>query len=118
LSVLNSKRTLWTKFRRFDAAILVMGGIWSILTEAEIRKAETEERIRYGERIKKLREKESAVKKTLGHLFEARDEGWDDLKEGVGSAWNTLKSSFKEAKSEFERGLKEGMEKENGKDQE
>ena len=87
------------------------------LLEAEIQKAKNEERIRYGERIKNLREKEEAVKETLGYLFKARDEGWDDLKEGVGSAWTTLKSSFKEAKSEFERGLKEGMEEKNGDDE-
>jgi hypothetical protein len=88
------------------------------LLEAEIQQAETDERIRYEKRIKNLREKERAVKETLGQIFNARDEGWDDLKEGVGSAWSSLKSSFKEAKSEFERGLKEGMNEQGGNDKE
>ncbi|MCF8129712.1 MAG: hypothetical protein K9N10_14480 [Deltaproteobacteria bacterium] len=85
--------------------------------EAEIQKAKADERDRYEIRIKGLREKEEAVKETLGHIFGERDEAWDDLKEGVGSAWSSLKSSLKEAKTEFEKGLKEGMEEKPRKDE-
>jgi len=86
------------------------------LLEAEIQKVETDERNRYENRIKGLRNKKDAVKETLGRIFEVRDDAWIDLKEGVGSTWSSLKSSLKEAKSEFKKGLKEGMEEKPGKD--
>jgi hypothetical protein len=86
------------------------------LFEAEIRQADSDERIRYEERIKNLRQKKAAVMETLGKMTNSRDDGWDDLKEGVGSTWSSLKSRFKEAKSEFEKGLKEGMEEKNAKE--
>jgi chromosome segregation ATPase len=85
--------------------------------EMEIKKAKADECNRYESRIKRLREKEQAVKKTLGNIFEVRDEAWDDLKEDVGSAWASLKTSLQEAKTEFEKGLKEGMEERPGKDE-
>jgi DNA anti-recombination protein RmuC len=84
--------------------------------EGEIQKARADVRNRYEIRIKRLREKEAAVKKTLGEIFDVRDEAWDDLKEGVGSAWVSLKSSLKEAKTKFEKSFKEGMEENPGKD--
>ena len=37
----------------------------------------------------------------LNELEEARDDGWEDLKAGVESAWNSLGSSLKSAASHF-----------------
>jgi len=78
--------------------------------EGEARKAKAEGRNPFESRIEALRQKEKAVKETLGRILEARDDAWDDLKKGMGSAWSSLKTSLTKAKSEFERGLKEGME--------
>ncbi|MCG6877791.1 MAG: hypothetical protein LJE96_01330 [Deltaproteobacteria bacterium] len=85
--------------------------------ESEARKAQAEEWNRYEKRIKALREKEQAVKETLGKIFEDEDDTWDQMKQGITSAWSSLKDSLKEAKSEFDKGLKEGMEEKSGKDE-
>ena len=85
--------------------------------EAEARKEQTEEWNRYEMKIKALREKEQAVKETLGKIFEDKNDPLDQMKQGMTSAWSLFKGSLKEAKSEFEQGLREGMEEEPGKDE-
>ncbi len=82
--------------------------------EEETRKAQADERTRYEERIKALREKEEVVERTLKRIFEQKADTWDELKEGVASAWFSFKGSLKEAKSEFEKGLEEGTERKPG----
>ncbi len=84
--------------------------------EAETKKATADERFRYEKMIKALREKEAAVKETLGRILDVREDAWDEIKHGMESAWSSLKGSLKAAKTEFERGLKEGMEEKPGKE--
>ena len=82
--------------------------------EAEARKADAESRIRYEDHLKSLREKQAGAKKALAGISDAKDDAkddaWSDLAQGLELTWSSLKSSFIKAKSEFEKGYREGME--------
>ncbi len=80
--------------------------------EAHARMAKAEERMRYESRIEALRQKEQEARKTLQQILEAKEDAWMDLKNGLESAWDSLKSTLLEAKSEFQRGYREGSETE------
>jgi predicted nucleic acid-binding Zn-ribbon protein len=77
--------------------------------EAEARKAGAEARIRYEGHLKALREKQAEAKDVLNNISDAKDDAWTDLAQGLESVWNALKSGFLDAKSEFEKGYREGM---------
>ena len=47
---------------------------------------------------------------TIGELQQTGEEPWEDLKQGLENSWEIFKASFTKAKSEFERGYREGRE--------
>ncbi len=80
---------------------------------AESRKeGVTEVGIEYGERIAELRRRRETIEQQAAEIEEAGEGAWEELKEGLEKTWEGLKAVFREAKSEFERGYRAGMEEE------
>ena len=78
--------------------------------EAKADKAEAEAKIEYHKQIADLRSRRKEVEAKIRELQAAGEGAWEDLKQGLENSWEILKTSFKKAKSEFERGYKEGSE--------
>jgi predicted RNase H-like nuclease (RuvC/YqgF family) len=78
--------------------------------EAKADQAEVRAKIEYHKRIADLRARRKEVEDNIGELQQAGEGAWEDLKQGLENSWEILKASFTKAKSEFERGYKEGRE--------
>jgi len=76
--------------------------------EAKADQAEAQAKIEYHKRIADLRARRKEVEDMIGELHQAGEGAWEDLKQGLENSWEILKASFTKAKSEFERGYKEG----------
>ena len=73
-----------------------------------IDKADAETRIRYYKQLENLRERRKGVEESIAELQQAGESVWEDLKQGLENSWEILKTSLSKAKSEFERGYREG----------
>ena len=73
--------------------------------------AEAQAKIEYQKRADELENNRKDFENKIAAVQQAGESSWEDLKEGVDSSWKILKMSLSEAKSEFERGYKEGKEK-------
>jgi uncharacterized coiled-coil DUF342 family protein len=73
-----------------------------------IDKADAETRITYYKKLENLRERRKGVEDSIEELQKAGESAWEDLKQGLENSWEILKTSLTKAKSEFERGYKEG----------
>lgn len=60
--------------------------------------------------MEEFREKRKELSDRLSEIESASDDAWESLKQGLESSWEKIKSSFSHAKSDFERGYKEGRE--------
>jgi uncharacterized coiled-coil DUF342 family protein len=76
--------------------------------EARADRAKAEVSLKYLQQVEDLREKRKEVEDQAAKLQQAGEGAWEDLKQGVEDSWKILKTSFKKAKSEFERGYREG----------
>jgi uncharacterized coiled-coil DUF342 family protein len=79
--------------------------------EAKADQAKAEAKLKYLQQIADLRAKRKEVEDQVAKLQQAGEGAWEDLKQGLESSWEILKASFMKAKSEFERGYREGREK-------
>lgn len=77
---------------------------------AKAEQAEAEAKIEYHKRLEDLRAKRGELEEKIAELQQAGEGAWEDLKQGLENSWDILKISFSRAKSEFERGYKEGRE--------
>lgn len=77
---------------------------------AKAEQAEAEAKIEYHRRLEDLRAKRGELDEKIAELQQAGEGAWEDLKQGLENSWDILKISFSRAKSEFERGYKEGRE--------
>ncbi len=75
---------------------------------AEVDQAEADSKIEYDKRLEDLRARRKDLEEKLAELQQAGDSAWNDLKKGVENSWIILKESMAKAKSEFERGYREG----------
>jgi len=78
--------------------------------QAKADQAKAASKIQYQKQITELREKRKEIEDKIAALQEAGESAWEDLKQGLENSWEILKTSFTRAKSEFERGYKEGRE--------
>jgi len=76
--------------------------------EAKSDQAEAGAKIEYHKRIADLRARLKEVGDKIGELQQTGEGPWEDLKQGLENSWDILKASFTKAKSEFERGYREG----------
>ena len=75
-----------------------------LVDRAEGLKADT--RLKFRERIEKIRDKRQKAKTRLKALQSASGDAWDDLKEGVDEAFDALGDAVKSARSEFRESKK------------
>jgi hypothetical protein len=69
--------------------------------KAKADKAEAEAQIEYYKQIEDMQVKQEAAREKLTELKEAGEGGWEDLKVGLESAWNSLGDAVKSATSRF-----------------
>jgi uncharacterized coiled-coil DUF342 family protein len=77
---------------------------------SRVDQARAESRIEYQKQLSELREKRNGLEDKIGVMQQAGESAWEDLKQGLENSWEILKVSISKAKSEFERGYKEGKE--------
>jgi hypothetical protein len=66
--------------------------------------------VQFEQRIEELRQKRHALRQRAAKVEETGEGGWEELKEGLEKTWEGLKSGLMEAKAEFQRGYRAGME--------
>ncbi|MEJ2023655.1 MAG: hypothetical protein P8Y00_01290 [Deltaproteobacteria bacterium] len=77
---------------------------------AKADEADAEAKIEYHKQLEELRAERKDVEEKIAEVQQAGDSAWKDLKQGLENSWKILKISFSRAKSEFDRGYKEGRE--------
>lgn len=77
--------------------------------EAEAREASADAAPKYKRQIRELRQKAEEAQETLAKIHEGDQDAWRDLKKDAKTAWGAFKKSLAKAKSEFQRGYKEGL---------
>jgi hypothetical protein len=70
--------------------------------------AEAQAKIEYQKRIEKLEKNRKDLEVKISALQQAGESAWEDLKAGIDNSWEIFKGTLAKAKSEFERGYKEG----------
>ena len=73
---------------------------------AKADQADAEAKIEYHKQLEDLRTKRKDLEDNIAELQQAGDGAWEDLKQGLENSWDILKTSFRKAKSEFERGYR------------
>ncbi len=79
------------------------------ILDTQVSKAKADTKIKYQEQIGELHQKHAELARRLTKIQEAREDVWEDLKGGFENVWDSMKESFSRAKSEFERGYREGQ---------
>ena len=69
--------------------------------KAQAKSSAAGARIKYAEQIDELEQKFDATKTKLKELGEASDDAWEDLKDGVESAWGALSAAIRNAAAKF-----------------
>jgi len=72
--------------------------------------ADAEAKIRYYKELEDLQAKRRDLEDKIAQLQHAGEGAWEDFKQGLENSWQILKASFSKAKSEFEKGYREGRE--------
>ena len=77
---------------------------------ARADQADAQAKIAYRKQLNELRTKRRDLEEKIGAVQQAGEGAWEDLKQGLENSWEILKASVSKAKSEFERGYREGRE--------
>lgn len=75
---------------------------------AKADQAEAQSKIEYYKRLEDLRAKRRDLQDKIAGMEQAGEGAWEDLKQGLENSWEVFKASLSKARSEFERGYKEG----------
>ena len=70
--------------------------------KAKAKHAEASLKADYYETIEELLKKRSEAQSKLEKLQEARDDAWEDMKQGVEESWTTFAAAVKSAVSRFQ----------------
>ena len=73
--------------------------------------AEGEAKIRYLQQMEDLRAKRKDIANKIDALKDVSESVWEDLRQGIETSWETWKENFHKARSEFEKGYKQGRKK-------
>lgn len=71
--------------------------------KAKADQAKAGSKIEYHKQLEDLREKRRDVRERIVAMEQAGEEAWEDLKQGLETSWEILKSSFSKAKARFDR---------------
>ena len=74
----------------------------------DAQRMENKTAIEFERRILHLQQKCEAAKRKIKQIKQSDNAGWEELKEGAEQMWDGIKDLFKDTKSEFYQGLKEG----------
>ena len=69
--------------------------------KAKADSAEADAQLVYYKKIEELRSMQETAANKLIELKDAGDDAWEDLKAGIGSAWDSLGNALKSAASRF-----------------
>ena len=69
--------------------------------EAQARHAEADMKLKYREQLDELEKHRAKATAKLAQLHAAGDDAWEDLREGVESAWDAMEKAMKSATSRF-----------------
>lgn len=79
--------------------------------QAKADQAEAETKIAYENQLADLQAMREDVDEKISEMEQADESALEDLKQGVENSWQILKIGFSNAKSEFDRGYREGRTK-------
>ena len=69
--------------------------------KAQAKSSAADARIKNAKQVDELEQKINATKSKLKELGEASDDGWEQLKVGVESAWGALSTAIRNAAAKF-----------------
>jgi hypothetical protein len=69
--------------------------------KAQAKSSAADARIKHAKQVDDLEKKFDATKAKLNELGEASDDAWDQLKDGVESAWGALRVAIRNAAAKF-----------------
>jgi hypothetical protein len=69
--------------------------------KAQAKSSAADARIKYAKQVDELEQKVDATKAKLKELGEASNESWEQLKDGVETAWGALIAAFRDAAAKF-----------------
>jgi uncharacterized coiled-coil DUF342 family protein len=69
--------------------------------QAKANSAHEEAFVSLNRRITELKEKRDLLKIRMEELRKRGDDAWEDLREGIGTAWKVLGDSIEDAKTRF-----------------
>jgi hypothetical protein len=78
----------------------------------KVEQTDIDAKIEYQKQLEDLRARLKDLDDKITPMQQVDEGGWEDLKQGIENSWEILKISISKAKSEFERGYKEGREEE------
>ena len=69
--------------------------------KAQTKISTADARIKYAKNVEEIEQRVSATKAKLKELGEASEEAWEQLKDGVESAWGALSAAIRNAAAKF-----------------
>jgi hypothetical protein len=69
--------------------------------KAQAKSSAADARIKYAKQVDDLEQKIDATKAKLKEMGEASDDAWEQLKDGVESAWGALSTAVRNAAAKF-----------------
>ncbi len=75
---------------------------------ADAQRIKGEDKAEFEKRIENLQKKCKIAEEKMEQIRQSDNVGWEELKGGAEEIWDGLKQLFKDTKSEFSKGLKEG----------
>lgn len=69
--------------------------------KAQAKSVAADARIKYAQQVDELEQKVDATKARLKELGQAGDDAWEQLKDGVESAWGALSAAIRDAVAKF-----------------
>ena len=78
------------------------------ILRTDSQKAKANVKREYEKRIEQLYQNCEAAKKKRHSIQESNNVGWEELKEGTEEMWSGIKQLFRDTKTGFCKGLKEG----------
>jgi hypothetical protein len=76
--------------------------------KTDAQRMENNKAIEFEKRIMQLQQKCETAKSKIEQIKHSENAGWGEMKEGAEQMWNGIKDLFKDTKTEFQKGLKEG----------
>ena len=94
-------RTLEAQFERLNTYLEAL--------DVSMKNADTETRQNYKDKIRDIHNKRDMIRGKIKRVRESDGNTWEVIGEEAGSAWGSIKNTFKKAKDEYRKGYEEGL---------